>query len=218
MRRLGLGRALDDALCGTVLEAGWEPVPLFVTAMEATLAAPPAAHPDAVLLLSPAAARAALLPPRVPCLVQGEATARALEPCAAAGRQVLVSAKPQAEGLFELLRERFPQGGSFLLARGERSRQHLEQAAEGTPWRLLPWVTHRERPVDPPPALPTLDAVLGLSPLQAELLGPRSGQLLRFAWGQRTARAFQKAGYPVDGWCEPEASALRLLLSSQPLP
>jgi uroporphyrinogen-III synthase len=223
VRRLGLGRALDDPLCAAVLEAGWEPVPLFVTAMEATLAAPPEAHPDAVILLSPAAARMALLPPRVPCLAQGEATARAVASARAlraqvAGRTVLVSDQPQAEGLFELLRERFPQGGTFLLARGERSRRHLEQAAAGTPWRLLPWITHRERPVDPPPALPPLDAVLALSPLQAELLAPRSGQLLRFAWGQRTARAFEKAGYPGDGWCEPEASALRLLLSSLPLP
>jgi uroporphyrinogen-III synthase len=125
---------------------------------------------------------------------------------------VLVSTTPQAEGLFDLLRERFPQGGTFLLARAERSREHLEQAAAGTPWRLLPWITHREAPLDPPPAMPALDAVLALSPLQAELLGPRSAHLLRFAWGQRTQQAFLQAGYPVDGWCEPEASSLQRLL------
>jgi uroporphyrinogen-III synthase len=211
VKRLGLARALDDALCRSVRVAGWEPVPLFLTVMEATLAEPPVADPDAVIVLSPAAARLALLPPVVPCLAQGEATARALT-----GRQVLVSATPRAEGLFDLLRESFPQGGTFLLARAERSRQHLEQAAAGTPWRLLPWITHREGPIEPPPAMPALDAVLALSPLQAELLGPRSGHLLRFAWGQRTQRAFLQAGYPVDGCCEPESSALQRLLSSRP--
>ena len=210
MKRLGLARALNDALSQAVLAAGWEPVPLFLTAMEATRAEPPVPDPDAVIVLSPAAARLALLPPGPPCLAQGEATARAL-----AGRTVLVSATPRAEGLFDLLRETFPQGGTFLLARAERSREHLEQAAAGTPWRLLPWITHREAPLDPPPALPALDAVLALSPLQAELLGPRSAHLLRFAWGQRTQRAFLQAGYPVDGWCEPEASSLQRLLSTR---
>jgi uroporphyrinogen-III synthase len=210
VNRLGLARATDDALCGTVRAAGWAPVPLFLTAMEATLAEPPVAEPDAVIVLSPAAARLALLPPHVPCLAQGEATARAL-----VGHAVTVSASPRAEGLFDLLRERFPQGGTFLLARAERSRQHLEQAAAGTPWRLLPWITHREAPVAPPPAMPALDAVLALSPLQAELLGPRSEGMLRLAWGQRTERAFLQAGYPVAGWCEPEASALQRLLFSQ---
>lgn len=210
MKRLGLARALDDALCQAVREAGWEPVPWFLTAMTATGAEPPAAGADAVIVLSPAAARLALLPPGVPCLAQGEATARAL-----AGREVRVSATPRAEGLFDLLRAAYPQGGSFLLARAERSREHLEQAAAGTPWRLLPWITHREGPIEPPPAMPELDGVLALSPLQAELLGPRSGHLLRFAWGQRTQRAFLQAGYPDDGWCEPDASALRRLLASR---
>ncbi|MDR3671380.1 MAG: hypothetical protein P4L36_11060 [Holophaga sp.] len=216
MNRLGLARALDDALCGTVRTAGWEPVPLFLTAMEATSAPPPVADPDAVIVLSPAAARLALLPPGAPCLAQGEATARALASAhAQAGRTVKVSATPKAEGLFDLLRDQFPRGGTFLLARAERSRQHLEQAAAGTPWRLLPWITHREAPVLPPPAMPDLEAVLALSPLQAELLGPRSGRMLRFAWGERTQRSFLQAGYPVAGWCEPEASALQRLLFSQ---
>jgi uroporphyrinogen-III synthase len=210
VKRLGLARALDDPLCAAVRTAGWEPVPLFLTVMEATLAAPPAAQPDAVIVLSPAAARLGLLPPGVLCLAQGEATARALE-----GRQVLVSATPQAEGLFDLLRDCFPQGGTFLLARGERSRRHLERAAAGTPWRLLPWITHRERTVTPLPAMPELEAVLALSPLQAEMLAPRAAQMARFAWGRRSAEAFQKAGYPVDGWCEPEAPALERLLSSR---
>ena len=208
MKRLGLARALDDALCEAVRAAGWEPVPVFLTAMEATLAPAPVASPDAVIVLSPAAARLALIPEGVPCLAQGEATAKAL-----AGRQTVVSATPRAEGLFDLLRDRFPAGGTFLLARGERSREHLERAAAGTPWILVPWVTHRECPVTPPPALPALDAVLALSPLQAELLGPVASQRLRFSWGQRTHRAFQQAGYPGDGWCEPEASALQRLLS-----
>jgi uroporphyrinogen-III synthase len=211
VKRLGLARALDDALCRAVRDAHWEPVPLFLSAMTATLAPPPAADPDAVIVLSPAAARLALLPPGVPCLAQGEATARALT-----GHPVRVSATPKAEGLFDLLRASYPQGGTFLLARAERSREHLEQAAAGSPWRLLPWITHREGPVEPVPEMPELNAVLALSPLQAELLGPRSRHLLRFAWGERTQRAFLQAGYPVDGWCEPDISSLQSLLRSQP--
>ncbi len=214
MRRLGLGRGPEDPLCAAVRAAGWEPVPLFVTAMAATGAEPPAAA-DAAILLSPAAARLALLPPGLPCLAQGAATARALaeRPGVAPGGP-LVSATPRAEGLFDLLRERFPAGGTFLLARGERSREFLEQAAAGTPWRLLPWITHREVPVLPEPELPELDAVLALSPLQAELLGPRCAGLLRFAWGERSQRAFRQAGYPGHGCCEPEAGALQRLLSA----
>jgi uroporphyrinogen-III synthase len=211
VKRLGLARALDDPLSLAVRAAGWEPVPLFVTAMAATHQPPPTVVADAAILLSPAAARLAPLPPGLPCLAQGEATARAL---AAGGREVWTSRSPRAEGLFELLRERFPAGGTFLLARGERSREYLEQAAAGTPWIVLPWVTHREAPVDPPPAWPALDAVLALSPLQAELLGARSGGLLRLAWGERTRDAFLRAGYPVDACCRPEAPALQRLLSS----
>jgi uroporphyrinogen-III synthase len=213
VKRLGLARALDDALCEAVRAAGWEPVPLFLTTMTATLAAPPVSNPDAVLVLSPAAARLALLPEGVPCLAQGEATARALR-ALPSGREVRVSAAPRAEGLFDLLKTGFPRGGCFLLARAERSREHLEQAAEGTPWRLLPWITHREGPVEPAPPMPELEAVLALSPYQAELLGPRSGAMKRLAWGERTRRAFLQSGYPVDGWCEPEASALGRLLSN----
>jgi uroporphyrinogen-III synthase len=207
--KLGLGRALGDPLCRAVTAAGWEPVPCFATAMEPTLAPPPVEHADGIILLSPGAARHALLPPGIPCLAQGEATARSLK-----DRQVLVSASPKAEGLFDLLRETFPQGGTFLLARAERSREHLEQAAAGTPWRLLPWITHREKALDPPPDLAGLDALLALSPLQAEVLGPRFGGV-RLAWGQRTQRAFAQVGYPCQGWCEPDADALTRLLLAQ---
>ena len=221
MKRLGLARALDDPLSLAVRAAGWEPVPLFVTAMAATHQPPPTADADAAILLSPAAARLALLPPDLPCLAQGEATARALASTRAlasgralAGRLVWTSTTPTAEGLWDLLRERFPQGGTFLLARGERSREFLEQAAAGTPWTVIPWVTHREAPVQPPPDWPALDAVLALSPLQAEILGARAGGLPAFAWGERTRDAFLRAGYPVDACCKPEALALQQLLSS----
>lgn len=208
MKRLGLARSLEDPLCQTVRAAGWEPVPCFLTTLEPTLTPPPCEHPDAVLLLSPAAARHALLPAGVPCLAQGQATARILD-----GHPVWVSATPKAEGLFELLKQRFPQGGTFLVARAERSRAYLETAAAGTPWTLLPWITHRERPLEPLPPMPEVTAVLALSPLQAELLGPLAG--LRFAWGQRTQRAFAQVGYPCQGWCEPEAAALERLLIPQ---
>jgi uroporphyrinogen-III synthase len=212
LKRLGLARAEGDPLWAAVRGAGWEPVPVFVTVMEPTLAPPPLADPDAVLVLSPAAARHGLFPQGVPCLAQGEATARAL-----GERPVQVSASPRAEGLFQLLQERFPAGGDFLLARAERSREPLERAAAGTPWRLRPWVTHRERPLDPLPALPPLAAVLALSPLQAEVLGPLA-PCLRLAWGQRTHQAFAQVGYPSHGWCEPRPSALEELLSAQSLP
>jgi uroporphyrinogen-III synthase len=216
--RLGLARAPEDPLCSAVRAAGWEPVPLYLTAMAATQDPPPAEPADGLILLSPAAARLArleLLPPDLPCLAQGPATARALAArCVdgGPGRILHTSADPRAEGLFGLLRERFPGGGSFLLARGERSREFLEQAAAGTPWRMLPWTTHREAPVAPAPGVPELEAVLALSPLQAELLGPACGRAARLAWGRRTHLAYQSAGYPGAGWCEPEPAALQRLL------
>ncbi|NTV72743.1 MAG: hypothetical protein HGA66_00840 [Holophaga sp.] len=193
-----------------VSAAGWEPVTFQATTLEATGAPAPHPRPDGVIVLSPAAARLALIPPGVPCLAQGAATARALE-----GRQVVTSAIPRAEGLVQLLKDRFPGGGTFLLARAERSREHLEEALKGTAWTVLPWITHREVPLDPPPELPGLDAVLALSPLQAEVLGPLSGDRLRLAWGERTDRAFAQVGYPSHGWCEPHLSALQQLLSSR---
>lgn len=209
MKRLGLARAQDDAMSRAVLAAGWEPVPLYVTVLEATQAEPPLARPDAVIVLSPSAARLARIPAGIPCLAQGAATAAAL-----AGREVATSPVPRAEGLVQLLKERFPGGGAFLLARAERSREHLEEALRGTRWTVHPWITHRERPLDPAPALTALDAVLALSPLQAEVLGPLSGEALRLAWGERTHRAFLESGYPSHGWCEPELPALQRLLLS----
>ena len=206
--KLGLARELGDKLCRAVEAAGWTPVPTFLTAMEATLAPPPLATPDAIILLSPAAARLAQLPPGVRCLAQGAATARALP----AGHPVQVSATPQAEGLVELLKAEFPQGGTFFLARAERSREHLEAATAGSPWRLLPWITHREAALAPWPDLTGLDGFLALSPFQAELLGPAFPGL-RLAWGQRTHQAFAQVGYPGDGWCEPTADALIQLLT-----
>lgn len=210
MKRLGLARAKDDAMSRAVLAAGWEPVPFFVTALEATGAEPPDGQADAVLLLSPAAARFARIPRGLPCLAQGDGTAAAL-----GGREALVAGRPSAEGLAGLLRERFPAGGRFLLARGERSREHLEEAFLGTPWEILPWITHRERALDPPPPLEGLDAVLALSPLQAEVLGPLSAGVLRLAWGERTHRAFLESGYPSEAWCEPGLPALQRLLLSR---
>jgi uroporphyrinogen-III synthase len=213
VKRLGLARAPEDPLCSAIREAGWEPVPLFLTAMAGSQAAPPAGDVDALILLGPAAARLAALeslPAELPVLAQGEATARAL--AERTGRRAQVSASPRAEGLFDLLRERFPEGGRFLLARGERSREFLEKAAEGTPWRMLPWLTHREAPVEPAPAVPELAAVLALSPLQAELLAGRGDAALRLAWGRRTQQAYLAAGYPGARWCEPEPAALQSLL------
>lgn len=208
--RLGLARALDDAMSRAVLASGWEPVPFHVTGMEATGAPPPIPRADAVIVLSPTAARLATLPEGLLCLAQGAATAAALH-----GREVVTSAIPRAEGLFQLLKERFPGGGDFLLARAERSREHLEEAAKGTEWVLHPWITHREIPLDPLPPLPGLDALLALSPLQAEVLGPVSGPALRLAWGERTHEAFARSGYPSHGWCEPQIPALQRLLLSR---
>jgi len=193
-----------------VQAAGWEPVPFHATRMEATGTPPPLARPDAVIVLSPTAARLALLPAGVLCLAQGAATARALE-----GHPVVTSAVPQAEGLFQLLKERFPSGGRFLLARAERSREYLEDAVKGTHWVLEPWITHAERPLEPAPEVPELDALLALSPLQAEVLGPLSGERLRLAWGERTHQAFAQVGYPSHGWCEPQFPALQRLLLSR---
>ncbi len=208
MKRVGLARDQDDAMSRAVRAAGWEPVPFHVTGMEATRAPAPLEHPDAILVLSPSAARLALLPEGVLCLAQGAATARALE-----GHDVVTSAVPQAEGLFQLLKERFPAGGQFLLARAERSREHLEEAAKGTDWVLHPWITHREGPLDPLPDPAGLDALLALSPLQAEVMGPLSGSMLRLAWGERTHQAWAQVGYPSHGWCEPRIPALQQLLS-----
>ena len=208
VKRLGLARATEDVLSRIVVKAGWQPVALFLTEMVPTGLPRPLEHPDAVLLLSPAGARAAALPVGVPILALGQGTAAALPGCA-----VLMSPEPRAEGLWALLQERFPAGGQFLLIRGERSRGYLEEVSEGTPWRLVSWITHAEKAKDPLPDLPALDAVLALSPLQAELLGPKSRGILRFAWGERTEEAFLRGGNPADDSCLARPEALGRMLA-----
>ena len=208
VKRLGLARATGDPLSRIAAEAGWEPVPLFLTEVVPTGLPRPLEDPDAVILLSPAGARAVSLPAGVPILVTGPGTAAALTGC-----EMLVSPEPHAEGLWTLLQERFPSGGQFLLVRGERSRGYLEAASEGTPWRLVPWITHTEKAKDPLPDLPTLEAVLALSPLQAELLGPRFPESLRFAWGERAAEAFLLCGSPAHAACLARPEALGRMLA-----
>ena len=208
VKRLGLARATEDDLSRIVVKAGWEPVPLFLTEMVPTGLPRPLDHPDAVILLSPAGARAVSLPVRVPILATGQGTAGAV-----AGREVLMSPVPSAEGLWALLQGRFPAGGQFLLIRGERSRGYLEEVSKGTPWRLVSWITHAEKAKDPLPDLPALDAVLALSPLQAELLGPKSQGLLRFAWGERTEEAYLRGGNPADDSCLARPEALGVMLA-----
>ena len=206
-RRLGLAREPEDALSKVVLEAGWIPVPFFTTRMQPTDAPAPIVTPDALLILSPSAATVDV-PPDVPILVTGEGTARCLQ-----HRDVLVPDAPSAEQLWELLQRRFPAGGDFLLLRGERSRGFLESASADTPWRLHPWITHAERAIQPLPEPPHLNAVLALSPLQAELLGPISSNRLRFAWGARAGAAFEATGTPPHGVCEPTQDSLRRMLA-----
>ena len=209
VKRLGLARTAQDSLSRVVQEAGWEPVPLFLTELVPTGAPTPLEHPDAVLLLSPAGARAGSLPAGVPILVTGQGTAAAL-----GGGPVWVSPEPRAEGLWALLRERFPAGGQFLLVRGERGRGYLEEVAEGTLWRLVPWITHAEKAKDPLPDLPALEAVLALSPMQAELLGPNARSILRFAWGERSAEAFRRGGNPAHDSCLARPEALGRMLAA----
>ena len=208
VKRLGLARGPEEPLSRVVREAGWEPVPVFLTEMAPTGRPRPLASPDAVILLSPAGARHANLPEGVPVLATEGAAA------ALAGGGWQASAGPGAEALWSLLRERFPSGGEFLLVRGERSRGYLEEVSEGTPWRLVPWITHSEKAKDPPPAMPFLDAVLALSPLQAELLGPRSRGILRFAWGERAAEAFRRCGTPAHDSCLARPEDLGRMLAS----
>jgi len=171
---------------------------------------------SAVLLPSPNAAwalRPWLDPHQAPVLVaQGQGTLNALASLEVPADRLRCSPVPTAEGIWELLRTEFPEGGSFLLARGERSRGFLEEAAQGTPWRVWPWVTHREQPADPPPPLPKVDGVLALSPLQAEILGRLAHRLLRFGWGERTAFGFQSAGAEATATCEPRIEALTAML------
>lgn len=213
--RLALARAADHPISRAAAEAGWTPVEYPLTRIAATGAPPPQPLGDyrAVVLLSPGAAWA--LRPWLDqgsnpvLLVQGRGTLDALGDIQA---DVRTATAPSAEGIWDLLRREFPEGGSFLLARAERSRGFLEEASAGTPWRLWPWITHREEAVDPLPPLPEVDAVLALSPLQAELLAPLSADLLRFGWGGRTLFGFRKSGLEPTATCEPRLDALVAML------
>jgi len=211
--RLALARPAQHPLADVVRRAGWEPVPYLLTNAEPTGFPPPRPWSElaAVLVLSPAGARAvaSVLPDGARCLVQGAGTAEAL------GRRdltVLLPAEARAEALWALLQATFPEGGDFLLVRGERSRGFLESAAQGTAWRLHPWVTHREAAAEPLPPLPLVAAVLALSPLQAELLGPLTLATQRFAWGQGTGEAFARMGAPAHATCPPKPDLLEALL------
>ena len=199
-------------------EAGWEPVHFPLTRIVPLGVPPPQALSAyaAVILPSPNAAWA-LRPWLGPgdalvLLAQGQGTLEAIGSLEGAAAQVRCATVPTAEGIWDLLQSDFPQGGQFLLARAERSRGYLEETAQGTPWRVWPWITHREEAAEPLPDLPPVDGVLALSPLQAELLGPLSRELLRFGWGERTVFGFRKAGTEPTATCEPRIEALKTLL------
>lgn len=212
--RLALARPAQHPLADTVRKAGWEPVPYAFTSLKLTSARPPFAFEEAqaFLALSPSGAKVAAqaLPAGMVCLLQGAGTADAL------GREDLeihLPAEARAESLWDLLQTRFPDGGDFILARGERSREFLEVAAKGTAWRIHPWVTHREAARVPFPPLPEVEGVLAMSPLQAEILAPISLAVQRFAWGEATAQAFARAGAPAHAHCEPKPSLLWAMLA-----
>jgi len=212
--RLALARPADHPLAGTVRKAGWRPVPYAFTSLNVTGAKPPLPldQVQALVVLSPSGAKVAArsLPPGMTCLVQGAGTADAL------GREdldVQLPSEARAEALWSLMQARYPQGGAFLLARGERSREYLEVAARNSAWRIYPWITHREMAREPFPALPEVEAVLALSPMQAEILAPLTGDVLRFAWGEATTEAFAKAGAPAHAHCEPKPSLLWAMLA-----
>lgn len=195
--------------------AGWQPVPFAVTRLVESQAAPPMAlgEADALIVLSPSGAKAAgpQLPAGMAVLAQGLGTADAL------GRRDLelsLASAAKAEALWDLLRQRFPEGGSFVLVRGERSREYLEMAARESAWALHPWITHSEAPRLPLPDLPDVDAVLAMSPLQAQVLAGMAKDRLRFAWGEGAAQAFARAGQPATAWCEPKATALHAMLTN----
>jgi uroporphyrinogen-III synthase len=212
--RLALARPAQHPLADTVRKAGWTPVPYAFTALKVSSAPPPIPFEKAkaLLLLSPSGARVASrrIPAGATCLVQGAGTAEAL------GREDLTIQLPAeacAESLWELVQSLFPEGGAFILARGERSREYLEMAARGTIWRMHPWITHREAAREPFPPLPAVSGVLAMSPLQAEILAPLTTQVLRFAWGESTRAAFERCGTPAHAHCEPKPSLLWAMLA-----
>ncbi len=212
--RLALARPLQHPLAGIVRKAGWLPVPYSFTSLNVTGAEPPLPLElvQALVVLSPSGAKvvSSLLPKGMTCLAQGAGTADAL------GREdldVQLPTEARAEALLELIQAHYPMGGNFLLARGERSREYLEVACRNTPWRIHPWITHREVAKDPMPALPEVEAVLALSPMQAEILAPMTKDVLRFAWGEATAEAFARAGAPAQAHCEPKPSLLWAMLA-----
>lgn len=214
--KLALARPLDHPLSRAVAEAGWEPVPYYITSQEFTHATPPMALDavSALLVLSPAAALAVKVwvTKAMDVVVQGEGTEQTLGLDFTEPTRIRRPRQATAESLWEMLQQAYPDGGDFVLARGERSRQYIEAAAKGSAWRIQPWITHREVPTKPEPTLPGTDALLALSPLQAEYMAGIPGQLLRFAWGERAAKAFQVSGVEVHGVCEPNKDALIHLL------
>ncbi len=214
--KLALARPLDHPLCRAVAEAGWEPVPYYITTQEFTHATPPMALDaiSALLVLSPAAAQAVKVwvTKTMDVVVQGEGTEQTLECEFLDSGHLRRPRLATAESLWDLLQQAYPEGGDFVLARGERSRQYIEAAAKNSAWRIHPWITHREVPTKPEPTLPGTDALLALSPLQAEYMAGVPGNLLRFAWGERAAKAFQASGVEVHGVCEPKKDALIHLL------
>ena len=212
--RLALARPAHHPLMEVVRKAGWQPVSYAPTILRATGSPLPLPwmQTQAVLILSPAGAKAAgmTLPAGTLCLVQGGGTADALE---RRDLEVLLPAEARAESLWDLLQERFPDGGDFVLARGERSRGFLETIAKDSPWRLHPWITHSESIRSPFPPLPEVEGVLAMSPLQAEVLAPLAAHLQRFAWGAGTAQAFLRCGAPAYAYCEPKPSLLWAMLA-----
>lgn len=214
MSRLLLARPADHPLVEVVRQAGWIPVPCFTTRTVSLNDPPPIplGHAAAVVILSPAGARAvaAHLLPGMRILATGPGTA---EPLLGRGLDLRQPEEPRGESLWELLQSCVPGGGDIVAVRAERGRDFLARVCEGSPWRLHPWITHREVPADPLPDLPQAEALLALGPLQAELLGPRAGERLRLAWGVRTAAAFAACGYPAHDSCDPTPASLALMLA-----